>query len=115
MPSPTRTAPAALAAALLAALAVAPALRAQVTEVPQTMAPGSVLIRMDAISFGAEQDTSAPNQYKALAVGTTIVSAGLTDSLDVEFGAQLFLRDTVTTDGSEHTDSGIGDLMFRPK
>src|ERR1700685_2352010 len=115
MPSPTRAAPAALAAGLLAALALAPALRAQVTEVPQTIEPGGVLIRMDAISFGAEQDTSAPNQYKALALGTTIVSAGITDSVDLEVGAELFLRDTFSTDGSEHTDSGIGDLMFRPK
>jgi hypothetical protein len=90
-------------------------LRGQVTEVPQTIEPGGVLIRMDAISLGVNEDTSAPNQYKALALGTTIVSAGLTDSVDIEVGAQLFLRDTFTTGGNEHTDSGVGDLMFRPK
>ena len=115
MPLPPRFTPAAIAAALLSALALVPASRAQVTEVPQTIEPGGVLIRMDAISFGAQQDTSAPNQYKALAVGTTIVSAGITDSLDMEFGAQLFLRDTFSTQGSEHTDSGIGDITLRPK
>ena len=113
MPSPPRFAPATLVAAALSALA--PAVRAQVTEVPQTIGPGSVLLRMDAISFGASQDTSAPNQYKALALGTTIVSAGVTSSFDFEFGAQLFLRDTFSTDGSEHTESGIGDITLRPK
>jgi hypothetical protein len=112
MPSRPRFAPAALVTALLA---LVPALRAQVTEIPQTIGPGALLIRMDAISFGAEQDTSAPNQYKALAVGTTLVSAGITSSFDFEFGAQLFLRDTFSRGGSEHTDSGIGDLTLRPK
>jgi len=86
-----------------------------VTEVPQTIDAGHVLMRVDAISFGAVQDTSAPNQYKALAVGTTVISAGVTDSFDFEFGAQLFLRDTYATDGSDHTDSGIGDITLRPK
>jgi hypothetical protein len=115
MPLIPRFAPAAPVTALLAAMAFVPSLVAQVTEVPQTIEPGHVLMRMDAISFGAVQDTSEPNQYRALALGTTLVSAGITDSLDFEFGAELFLRDTFETDGSEHTDSGIGDIILQPK
>jgi Putative MetA-pathway of phenol degradation len=105
----------AFAPVMLAALALAPGLRAQVTETPKTIEPGSVLIRMDAISLGIQPDTSAPNQYKTLALGTTIVSAGITDSLDFEVGTQLFLRDTFSTSGQDETHSGIGDVSLRSK
>lgn len=115
MPLTPRSLPATLAPALLAALAFTPALRAQVTEVPQTIEPGHVLVRMDAISFGAQQDTAAPNQYQALALGTTILSAGITDTFDIEIGTQLYLRDTFTTAGAQHTDSGVGDFQARVK
>lgn len=114
MPTRLHLAPAALAAVLLAA-AFAPRLRAQVTETPQTIEPGGILMRMDAISVGLQQDTSAPNQYKALGLGTTVVSVGLTNTVDVEVGTQLFIRDTFSTNGADHTESGIGDVLFRPK
>jgi hypothetical protein len=106
--------PASLAVAL-AALVFSPALRAQVTEVPQTIEPGGLLMRMDAISLGLQPDTSAPNQYKAVGLGTTLVSAGLTSSVDIEVGTQLFIRDTFATSGSDHTESGIGDVLIQPK
>jgi hypothetical protein len=102
-------------AAVLAALVFSPALRAQVTEVPQTIEPGGLLMRMDAISLGLQPDTSAPNQYKAVGLGTTLVSAGLTSSVDIEIGTQLFIRDTFATNGSDHTESGIGDVLIQPK
>ncbi len=85
------------------------------TETTQTIEPGGVLMRMDAISFGIKPDTTAPNQYKALALGTTMVSAGLTNTLDAEVGAQLFLRNTFSTAGTDHTESGVGDVLFRTK
>ncbi len=115
MPFTPRSFTAALAPALLCLLGFPAGLRAQVTEVPQTIDPGHVLVRMDAISFGAQQDAAAPNQYQALALGTTVVSAGITSTLDVEFGAQLFLHDTFTTAGASHSESGIGDLQLRTK
>jgi len=108
------TCPAVLGSILLA-VACRPGLRAQVTETPVTIAPGSVLMRMDAISLGLEPDSAEPNQYRALALGTTIVSAGLTDSVDVEAGTQLFLRNTFSTSGSDHTQSGVGDFTLRTK
>lgn len=117
MPNSPRLIPASLALLPLAALCLAPGLRAQVTETPQTIEPGGLFMRMDAVSLGINQDTVAPNQYKALALGTTVVSAGVTDTLDFEFGAQLFLRDTFSTSTSsgDHTESGIGDIMLRTK
>jgi hypothetical protein len=104
-----------LAALLTLVAASAPFLRSQVTETTQTIEPGGLVLRMDAISLGVDPDTSAPNQYRLLALGTTIVSAGLTDNWDVEFGTQLFLQKTFQTNGSDHTDSGIGDVTFRTK
>jgi len=90
--------------------------RAQVTEVPQTIEPGGVLLRVDAVSLGIDPETASPNQYKAVAVGTTLVSAGITDSVDLEFGAQLFLQNTYANDtGNDQTHSGVGDLTFQPK
>jgi len=115
MPQGPRLIPASLASALLLAVCCAPAMRAQVTETTQTIEPGGILMRMDAISLGIKPDTTAPNQYKALALGTTLVSAGLTSTLDAEVGVQLFLRDTFSTDGSDHTDSGVGDVTLRTK
>jgi hypothetical protein len=97
-------------------VALAPVLRSQVTEPAQTIEPGAILMRMDAISLGVDPQTTAPNQYKAVAVGTTIVSFGVTDAVDMELGAQLFLRNTYTSDtGEDQTHSGVGDLTFRPK
>jgi hypothetical protein len=96
-------------------LAGSPGMHAQVTETPETMPPGSILMRMDAISLGFQPDSAAPNQYRALALGTTIVSAGVTDSIDMEAGTELFLRDTIDTSGIDHTSSGIGDFTFRTK
>jgi hypothetical protein len=114
MRSLPRPVPALLALALC--LALAPVMRSQVTEPTQTIEPGGILVRMDAISLGLDPQTTAPNQYKALAVGTTIVSVGVTDSVDMEFGAQLFLQNTYASDtGHDQTHSGIGDLSFRPK
>jgi len=101
--------------ALALALACSLRLGAQVTEVPQTIEPGHFLVRMDAVSAGVKPDTSAPDQYKALAFGSTIVSGGITDSLDFEVAAQLFIRDTYTVMGANRTQSGIGDVSLRSK
>jgi len=98
-----------------AALAGPAVLRAQVTEVPQTIEPGHVLLRMNAISVGLAADTAAPNQYQGLALGTALVSAGLTDTVDLEVGTQLYLRATGTVDGVDQTHSGIGGFTLRPK
>jgi hypothetical protein len=115
MPPHSRLIPVLPLSVLLVAACFLPGLHGQVTETTQTIAPGGVTVRMDAISLGLKPDTTAPNQYKALALGTTIVSAGITDSVDLEVGAQLYVRDTFSTAGTDHTESGIGDVLLRPK
>src|ERR1022692_854485 len=114
IPRTRRSNPAVLGSILILAACI-PGLRAQVTESPQTIEPGGVLMRMDAISLGIRPDTAAPNQYKELALGTTLVSVRITDSVDLEFVTQLFLRDTFSTAGTDQTQSGIGDVTLRPK
>jgi hypothetical protein len=99
----------------LLAFAFANGLRAQVTEVPQTIAPGQLLVRADAFSFGLRPDTPAPNQYQALALGSTLLSTGITQDLDVEAGAQLYLRETFAAGGRDTTQSGVGDVSMRLK
>ena len=101
--------------ALLAVFAAAPVALAQVTETTQTIEPGGLLLRVDALSLGIAPDTTAPNQYKALALGTTILSAGLSNTVDLEFGTQFFVHDTFSRSGNDQTQSGIGDVMIRPK
>jgi hypothetical protein len=86
-----------------------------VTETTQTIEPGGILLRMDAFSLGIAPDTTAPNQYRALALGTSILSAGLSNTVDMELGTQFFLRDTFSRGGNDQTESGIGDVTLRPK
>ena len=102
-------------AALAACLSLAFPLSAQVTETPQTMEPGSVLVKMDAFSFGVEPDTDAPNQYKATLIGNTLLYAGLSSTVDVEAGFQLFVHDSFTLNHNEQTQSGLGSFTVRPK
>ncbi len=85
------------------------------TEVPQTIPPGEFLVRMDAFSFGLKPNTPLPNQSQALALGSTLLSTGITPDLDIEAGSQLYLRETFTAGGRDHTQSGVGDLSLRLK
>src|SRR5260370_734777 len=98
----------------LAAGAALP-LAAQVTDTPQTIAPGKFFVRMDAVSVGVNRDTTEPNTYTALGLASTILSTGLTRDLDVQAGVQLFVRQTYQFHGTRTTHSGLGDMTFRTK
>ena len=91
-------------------------LAGQVTETPQTMAPGDFLLKVDAISLGLNPDSPAPNQYRALGLGWALLSGGITKNVDFEFGTQVFVQDTYDRAlGSNRTHSGVGDFTFRTK
>jgi hypothetical protein len=104
-----------LAAALL--LLLPGALLAQVTEIPQTVAPGTFLLEMDGLSLAFDHDHAAPagNIYRATAIGGTFISTGITSSLDVQVGLQLFYRATYETGVGRDSRSGLGDMTFRTK
>ena len=110
-----RRPPANFAAVFLVVLGLSAGLRAQVTEVPQTIAPGQFLVRADAFSFGLRPNTPAPNQSQALVLGSTLLATGITPALDVEVGSQLYLRETYTYGGKDTTQSGVGDVSLRLK
>lgn len=100
-------------ALIVIATLVAPPLFAQVTESPYTVAPGHVLVEMDGLKLSL--DRSDTGRYTGVGVASTLLTAGLTDFLDVQGGVDLFLKETVTTSGVRDSRSGLGDMSFRMK
>ena len=98
---------------LLAVLALP--LRAQVTDTPQTIEPGKFFLRMDAVTVGVNRDSTEANRYTALGLASSILSIGMTKNVDVQFGAQFFVRETYQLHGTNNTRSGWGDTSFRTK
>jgi hypothetical protein len=94
---------------------LSPALRAQVTESPHTVAPGRVLLEVDGVRFTVGHTDAEGGTVDALAVGSTLLTTGLTRSLDLQLGVDLFLRQTVSLGGRRDSDAGFGDLSFRTK
>ena len=88
---------------------------AQVTESPQTIAPGHFLLKMNVISVAVDQDAPGGGHYTGVGVARTFVSAGLTSNLDVQVGAQLFLDQKFTSNGLADRSSGLSDIFFRTK
>ena len=95
------------------AVLIAPAGLAQITETPATVAPGRFLLRMDALSLTLNHD--AGTRYAANGVASTFLTTGLTASLDVQVGAEVFLDQRFDSGGLNDRRSGIGDLYLRTK
>ena len=93
----------------------APLLRAQMTDTPQTIEPGKFFLRMDAVTVGVNRDSAEPNRYTALGLASSMLSIGMTKSVDVQFGAQFFVRQTYQYRGVNSSRSGWGDTSFRTK
>lgn len=91
------------------------AARAQLTESPQTIAPGKVLFEIDGVRLSYDRADAAGNKHTAVAVASTIVSSGLTDTLDVQVGVDLFLREKIEFRGGRDSSSGIGNTSLRFK
>lgn len=96
-------------------VALAAPVLAQVTEYPFTIAPGKLRFEIDGVRLAYERADAAGNKHTAVAVGSTFVSAGLTDTVDLQIGAELFLKESLTLRGVRDSRSGIGDLYFRAK
>lgn len=90
-------------------------LRAQVTETPQTIEPGKFFLRMDAVTVGINRDKLEPAKYTAVGLASSILSVGVARDLDVQVGAQFFVRESYQYRGARSTRSGWGDTSFRMK
>ena len=88
---------------------------AQVTESPHTIAPGRVLMEIDGVRLSHDRAGAAGNKHTAVVVGSTILSAGLTSTVDLQVGGDFFVRHTFERGGSRETHSGRGDIFFRTK
>lgn len=91
------------------------AARAQVTETPQTVAPGKILFEVDGVRLSLDRADAAGNKYSAVGVADAIVSVGITSTFDVQAGFGLFHRETFEFRGVRDSHSGLGDLSFRMK
>lgn len=88
---------------------------AQVTESPLTVAPGKLTVEMDGLTFGVDRRRDDGGKLTALALANTVVSAGITATVDLQVGATLLVRETFDLAGSSRTHTGLGDLVFRAK
>lgn len=87
--------------------------RAQITEHPSTVAPGSFLLEMDALSLTLDREGGG--KYTGFAAGSVFLSTGLTHNWDVQVGAELFISQKFESGGFSERNSGIGDLYVRTK
>ncbi len=100
---------------LLGIIVATAGLRAQVTETPTTIEPGHFFLRMDAVTVGVNRDTTEPNRFTALGLASSILSIGMTQNVDVQIGAQFFVRETFQFRGARSSRSGWGDTSVRAK
>lgn len=99
---------------LLAVGAVTP-LRAQFAETPITVEPGRFLAEIDGIRLSVDRPQEGGPKITALAVASTLLTAGITQRVDIQFGADFYVRRTVELKGFSDSRSGVGDLYFRTK
>jgi hypothetical protein len=88
---------------------------AQFAESPVTVEPGRFLAEIDGIRLSFDQPDGGGPKVRALAVASTLLTAGLTPRVDIQFGAEFFVRRTIELKGLSDSRSGIGDLYFRTK
>lgn len=98
---------------LALALGGASGARAQLTEWPKTVAPGRFLLEMDAISLTLDREGG--DKYTAFGAASTFLTTGLTENLDLQVGAELFLTQKFERAGLRERDSGVGDVYLRAK
>jgi hypothetical protein len=87
--------------------------RAQLTEIAHTIKPGRMLFEIDGLRLSVDRDGG--EKLRALGIASTVVSAGLTSTVDLQVGVDLFLRETVDSAGRREARSGVGDVSLRTK
>jgi hypothetical protein len=62
-----------------------------------------------------DQDAPGGGHYTGVGVARTFVSTGVTNNLDVQVGAELFVDQKFTNNGLADRSSGLSDIYFRTK
>ena len=94
-------------------LASAPILHAQFTESPATTAPGTLRFEIDALRLSLNREGS--EKARGVAIASSLLSTGLTSSVDLQVGIDTFLQERVDYRGGHDTRTGLGDMTFRAK
>lgn len=98
---------------LAAALVAATGIRAQITEHPATVAPGSFLLEMDALSLTLDKEGGG--KYTAVGAGSVFLTTGLAHNWDAQVGAELFISQKYEAGGFSERNTGVGDFYVRTK
>lgn len=97
----------------LVVLGGAAVVRGQITEIPTTVQPGHFLIEVDALSFTVDRQPGL--KYTAFGAATTFLTTGITSRLDLQLGAELYVRQDFDAAGLTERKSGVGDVYVRAK
>ncbi|MFZ9682124.1 MAG: hypothetical protein ACO3DQ_02810, partial [Cephaloticoccus sp.] len=96
---------------------VAVEVAAQWTEVPGTAPMGGWRVEVEAVSVATDRYTLDRDgvAYRSTVAGSVLVSAGLTPTWDVQFGADLWRKESAKDVSDTTAESGRGDLWLRTK
>ena len=98
---------------ILLLLGVAGRLNAQITQWPTTVAPGRFLLEMNALSLTLDHEPGY--KYTAFGAASTLLTTGLTDHLDLQLGADLYVSQRIETGSFTERKSGVGAMRVRTK
>lgn len=88
-------------------------LAAQYTEIPATVAPGRFLLEMDALSLVIDRD--GLDKFTAVGAGLALITTGLSETWDVQVGAELYISQRYESGNFTERRTGIGDIYVRTK
>jgi hypothetical protein len=94
---------------------LAPRADAQMTEVPQVVEPGKVLLEMDWLALHRDRPDDMGTRYRGTAVASTLISVGVAPAVDAQLAFDFHFRDKVTAGGTTEVTSGRGDVSLRMK
>jgi len=85
----------------------------QITESPETVAPGHYLLEMDALSLTIDHVDGG--RYTGIGAANTLFTTGLSENLDLQLGLEIFLSQKYDLGGATERHRGVGDLYVRAK
>ncbi len=94
-----------------------PMICAQSTEGPGTAPRGALLLEVDVLAVSVDQSTPVNDgvHYRSTTAGALMVSTGLTEQLDIQFGFELCREENTSSPGLKSVASGHGDGWLRVK